>query len=167
MEQISALRQAEGTMSLMADRISAFGAKLEGLVFRAQHIANDIKKEKRVTDTMFGYDLMTFRREVKSLGQEIFGLSPILSSIDHNAVYDASAQRLAESVSRGANRVHRGILTLRDHALMAHSHIRASDHKVEAWYLIQELEEMLQKAQSLPNTAVKIVNKIALPPSIP
>jgi hypothetical protein len=49
-------------------------------------------------------------------------------------------------------------------SLIAHQHIRAADWKIEAWYLAQEIEEMVMKGQGLPTVANKIV--IATAPAL-
>lgn len=167
MEQLNALKQAEGRLSIVADKTMAHGAKLEDLLFRAQRIASALKNKQKVSDSMFGYDLQGFRRVLRNFAQDIESLPAILTSIEMTAHYEEASFRCAESVSRVAQRIHKGLLALHDHALMAHQHIREADYKIEAWYLCQELEDMAHKAQALPGHGNKIVIAITTPPKAP
>lgn len=163
MEQLNALKQAEGRLSIVADKIIAYGAKLEDFVFRAQRIASAIKNKQKVSDSMFGYELQNFRRELRHFSQDVESLPAILTSIEMSARYEEASFRAAESVSRVSQRIHKGLSNLHDHALLAHSHIREADYKIEAWYLCQELEDMAHKAQALPGHANKIVIAVTSP----
>ncbi len=66
---------------------------------------------------------------------------------------------------RSASRVANALKTLHDMSLLAHQHIRAADHKIHAWYIAQEIEEMAQKSMSLPSIANKIVIACATVPA--
>ncbi|MBI3554497.1 MAG: hypothetical protein HY077_18540 [Elusimicrobia bacterium] len=156
-----------GDSSITADRISALHGKLEDLLFRAQRIASSEKNKLKSMDTMFGYDLQNFRREVRTFSHEIGGLPNLLGGIERAASFDEASVRPAQSVMRIADRLSKSLRTFHDHALLAHSHIRAADHKIEAWYLVQEVEQMSQKGQSLPTIANKVVIRVSTPPAGP
>lgn len=157
------LRQAEGKLSLIADRIGMLQAKLEDLVFRAQRIAGAKKSGMPAQDTMFGYDLQHFRRDVRSFSQEVISLPAMIGAVERVAAFEEGAEKPAQALMRLCNRVHKSMQLLNDHARLAHTHIREADHKIEAWYLCQEIEEMAQKTQGLPTAANKIIIMVAPP----
>jgi hypothetical protein len=165
MELLSALKQCEGTLSLTGDKISTLAGKLEDLLFRAQRIAAAKKNNLKSTDTMFGYDLQNLRRDIRSFSNDMGGLPTVIGSIERTAVYDEGALRYAQSVMRLAERVAKLVKALADQALLAHTHIRESDSKIEAWYLVQEAEQLAQRGQTLPSIANKIVIKVSTPPA--
>ncbi len=167
MEQTSAFKQAEGNLSMLKDRISKHQARLEDLVFRAQRIATAIKNGAKVTDAMFESDLQSFRREVRSFSNEISSLPAVIGSLERAATYDAAALNSAQALMRLCDQIAKALRSLHEHALIAHQHIREADYKVVAWYVVQELEQMAQKAQSLPATANKIIMKVGTPAEIP
>lgn len=167
MELMSALKQAEGRISMAGDKASQLGGKLDDLLFRAQKISSALKNKTPNNDTMFGYDLAHFRREVRSYAQEVVSLPAILGSIERDCAPIPGAEKFAQSLMRLAGRLHKALASLHSQALMAHQHIREADHKIEAWYLCQEAEELAQKAQSLPTIAQKIVILTAPPDSTP
>ena len=158
-----ALRQAEGKLSLIGDRIAMLQGKLEDLLFRAQRISGAKKAGMPAQDTMFGYDLQHFRRDIRSFSQEVIALPAMIGAVERLAAFEDGAEKPAQSVMRLCNRVHKAMQLLNDHALLAHTHIREADHKIEAWYLCQEIEEMAQKTQGLPTAANKILIKVAPP----
>jgi hypothetical protein len=161
MEQGKALRQLEGNLSLVGDHISVLSGKLEDLLFRAQRIAHELKNEGKnkvkVADTMFGYDLQNFRRDARSFGNEAAGLSSAFGGLEHGASCDESSVMHAQSVMRLAERVRKGVGVLLDKAVLAHQYMREAEHKVEAWYMIQELEALAQATQVLPGMANKVL----------
>ena len=166
MELQKALKQAESRLSIAGDKISMMQGKLEDLVFRAQRIGAALRAKTPVQDTMFGYDIQHFRREVRSFGQEILALPGVLGSLEREAVYVPGADKMAQSLMRLSGRVHKQVQGLHSAALLAHNHIRLPEHKMDAWYICQEIEEMTQKTQALPTLANKVVIKTA-PPSDP
>lgn len=166
MELQNALKQAESRLSIAGDKITMMQGKLEDLVFRAQRIGAALRAKTPVQDTMFGYDMQHFRREVRAFQQEILALPGVLGSLERDAVYIPGADKLAQSLMRLAGRVHKQVQNLHNHALLAHTHIRLPEHKMDAWYICQDIEEMTQKSQALPTLANKVVIKTA-PPSDP
>lgn len=164
MEQLSGLKQMESALSLLSDRVAMLQGKLEDLVFRAQRIANALKNNLKVQDSMFGYDLQNFRREIQRFSNEVGGLPNTLAGMERAASFQDEAVKNAQSVMRLSERLSKALKTLHDQALIAHQHIRQSDHKIEAWYLVQEVEEMAQKSQALPTLANKVVIKVSTPP---
>lgn len=164
MDTLPALKQMEGQLSITGDRANALKAKIEDLMFRAQRISAAAKNNMPSTDTMFGYDLQHVRRDVRSYSQELTAIPTVMGSIERTAVYDEKAVKFASGVMRLCTRLSQIMKSLHDCTLIAHQHIRANDHKIEAWYLAQEVEELAQKAQSLPATANKIVIACSTPP---
>lgn len=164
METLAGLKQLEGRFSLAGDRVVALKAKLEDLLFRAQRIANAQKIQMPNTDIMFGHDLQHFRRDVRGFAQEIAGLPLLLSSMERTAAYDERAVKFAQAVMRLAIRIAQALRSLHDTAVLAHQHIRSADHKIEAWYISQEIEELVMKGQGLPTSANKIVVACSTPP---
>lgn len=165
METISAIKQTESRLLTISEKITNLGAKLEEIVFRAQRIAAAKKKGDKSTDTMFSYDLQGFRRDLRSFSHDIGSLPAALGSIERNASFDETAIKFAASIMRVAERLSKGLGALHDQALLAHSHIRESDSKVEAWFIIQELEQMADKGKSLPSAANRIMLIISTPPA--
>lgn len=157
METLSGLKQIEGTLAITGDKVNALKAKLEDLLFRAQRIANAQKNGLPNNDTMYGYDLQKFRREVRTFSTEMSGLPVLLGSIASSAAPDDKAAKFASSVMRLCTRLAQSLRSLHDLSLLAHQHIRAADLKIEAWYLAQEVEEMVMRGQGLPTVANKIV----------
>ena len=70
MDLAPGLKQLEGTLGLTADRINTVKAKLEDLLFRAQRISAAAKNNMKDNDSMYGYDLQNFRRDLRSFGME-------------------------------------------------------------------------------------------------
>lgn len=163
METLAGLKQLEGQLSLVADRIATLKAKLEDLLFRAQRISHAQKIHMPNLDTMFGHDLQHFRRDIRGFSQDITGLPVQLGSLERTAAYDPQAAKLAQTVMRLAVRVTQALRSLHDMAILAHQHIRTADHKIEAWYVTQEIEELLVKGQGLPTAANKIVVACSTP----
>lgn len=164
METVAGLKQLEGQFSLVGDRVLTLKAKLEGLLFRAQRIANAQKIHMANTDTMFGYDLQHFRRDVRTFSQDISGLPVLLGSLERTASYDPAAAKFAQNVMRLAVRITQSLRSLHEMSVLAHQHIRTADHKIEAWYVSQEIEELVMKGQGLPTSANKIVIACSTPP---
>ncbi len=165
METLSALKQAESTLSLVGDKINNLSAKIEDVVFRAQRLASAKKNNLKSPDTMFGYDLQNLRRDVRTFTNEIGSLPNVIGGIERAAEYNEDAIRYAQSVMRLCERVSKQAKSLADQAQIAHNHIRESDFKIEAWYLAQETEQLAQRAQTLPTSANKIVLRVSSPPS--
>ena len=164
MEIVSGLKQMESTLSMVCDHTSAMKAKLEDLLFRAQRIAAAQKASMGNTDTMFGYDLQHYRRSVRAFAGEISGLPVVFGSIERSAVYDEKAAKFATAVARLSMRLSSLLRGLHDTSLLAHQHIRTADHKIEAFYLANEIEELVMRGQGLPTTANKIVILTQTPP---
>ena len=165
MDLIPGLKQMEGTLSLTADRIGVVKAKMEDLLFRAQKIASAAKNNMKDNDSMFGWDLNNFRRDLRTFGTELAALPTQLGSMEKNATPDPNAIKFATGVMRGASRVANSMKALLDMSLLAHQHIRAADHKITAWYISQEIEEMGQKCAGMPATANKIVLAVSATPA--
>jgi hypothetical protein len=157
MDLVPGLKQLEGTLAITADRINVVKAKLEDLLFRAQKISAAAKNNMKDNDTMYGYDLQNFRRDLRTFGMDLTALPGLLASMERAAEYDLNAAKFATGVMRAASRVANSMKILHDMSLLAHQHIRANDHKILAWYIAQEIEEMGQKCMGLPATANKIV----------
>jgi hypothetical protein len=164
MEQSSSLKQMESALSITCDKVTTIKAKLEDLLFRAQRIASNMNNGMGNNDMMFGYDLQGFRRVVRTFSGEISGLPALLGSIERTASYDVKAAKYAQSVMRLSMRLSQLLRGLHDTSLLAHQHIRTADHKIEAWYLAQDVEELVMRGQGLPTTANKIVIAINTPP---
>ena len=157
MEITAGLKQMESTLSMICDHTNAMKAKLEDLLFRAQRIAAAQKANMGVTDTMFGYDLQHYRRSVRSFAGEISGLPVVFGSLERSATYDEKAAKFATAVARLSMRLSSALRGLHDTSILAHQHIRTADHKIEAFYLANEIEELVMRGQGLPTTANKIV----------
>jgi hypothetical protein len=164
METTAALKQVEGTLSIVCDHTTAMKAKLEDLLFRAQRIAAGAKNGMPSNDTMFLYDLQGYRRGLRPFAGEISGLPVLLGSIERTATYDETAAKFATSVMRLAMRLSNLLRSLHDTSLLAHQHIRTADHKMEAWYLAKEIEEVVMGGMGLPTVANKIVIATQTPP---
>lgn len=164
MEILTGLKQLEGQFGLVGDKVVALKAKLEDLLWRAQRIANAQKNGMPNPDTMFGYDLQHFRRDARAFSTEITGLPVLLGSIERTASYDERAVKHAQAVMRLSVRIAQTLRGLHDTAILAHQHIRSADLKVEAWYVAQEIEELVMKGQGLPTAANKIVIVTSTPP---
>ncbi|MEK7384461.1 MAG: hypothetical protein AAB262_14395 [Elusimicrobiota bacterium] len=164
METLAGLKQLEGQFSLVGDHINALKAKLEGLLFRAQRIANAQKMHMTNPDSMFGRDLQHFRRDIRGFTQDISGLPVLLGSLERTAAYDEHVTKFAQNVLRLAVRITQSLRSLHEMSILAHQHIRTADHKIEAWYISQEIEELVMKGQGLPASANKIVIACSTPP---
>lgn len=167
MDLVPGLKQLEGTLSLTGDRVTMIKGKLEDLLFRAQRIAAAAKNGMKDNDTMYSYDLQNFRRDIRTFGMEITTLPALLAGLERTAEYDPNAAKFATGVMRGASRVANAMKALHDMSLLAHQHIRATDQKMLAWYIAQEIEEMAQKSLGMPATANKIVIACTTAPKAP
>lgn len=157
MDLVPGLKQLEGQLSLTADRINVVKGKLEDLLFRAQKISAAAKNKMKDNDTMYGYDLQNFRRDLRTFGMDLSALPGQLASMEKVAEYSLDAAKFATGVMRAASRVANSMKVLQDMSLLAHQHIRQNDQKILAWYIAQEIEEMSQKCTGLPAIANKIV----------
>ena len=167
METIAGLKQMGAQLSLMADRVGVVHAKLEDLLFRAQRISAATRNGLLNSDTMYGHDLQIFRGSLRTFKMDISILPTMLGSIERQAVYDESSVKFAQDVMRNASRFSQTMKALHEISLLAHQHIRTADHKMEAWYIAQEIEAIAQQAQSLPMSANKIVIIASTPPRSP
>jgi hypothetical protein len=165
MEQVSSLKQMESQLSITCDKVITIKAKMEDFLFRAQRIASNMKNGMGNNDMMFGYDLQGFRRVIRAFSQELSGLPGLMGSIERSAAYDDKAAKYAQSVMRLSMRLSQSLRALHDTSLLAHQHIRTADHKIEAWYLAQDVEELVMRGQGLPTSANKIVIATSTPPS--
>lgn len=163
MEIVRSLRQVEGALSLICDRISVQNARLEELLFRAQRIAGTIKNGHKNSDMMYGYDLQHFRQEIRRFGHEVTALPNQVGAIERIASFSEESVKPAQSLMRVCERLSRDLKSLQDKALLAHQHMREAEYKIEAWYLIQDIQEMVQRAQSLPNVANRIILRVSSP----
>ncbi len=163
MEQQQALKDLEGTLSLIGDHAAALAGKLEGLFFRAQRIAHASKEGGSSGDTMFSYDLKNFRQELRSFSLEVEGISVRLGTLARTAVYEEGALSRAQAVMRLAERLHRAVSSFQEQAFLAHQHIRRTEHKMDAWYLVQESEELSARSQAMPGTANKLLIAVSTP----
>lgn len=152
-----ALKQLEGELAVARDRASALGGKLEDLLFRAQRIAHAHKNGLKDPDTMYGYDLQHFRRDLRAYAGDVGALPARLESASRSAAPGAESLARAQAVLRLCAGLAQAVRGLHDSALIAHQHIRAADHKIEAWAVVQELDELASRAQGLPGVAGKIV----------
>jgi hypothetical protein len=157
METQQALKQLEGQLSISSDHVRALSGRLEELLFRAQAIATALKNNVKSSDSMFTYDLQLFRRDVRAFNNEVGGMAGVLSSVERAAQADESLLMRAHSVMRLCDRLHKALAALSDQCLLVNQHIRSAEHKVEAWYLSQEIEALVQSTQGLPSLANKIV----------
>ena len=163
MEQLNALKQAESTLSLINGKVSAIAAKLEDLVFRAQRIATAKKNRQVSNDAMFGYDLQNFRGEIRRFGSDIDSLPNIIGSIERQAVPDDESVRRAQTILRLVTHLSQALRNLHEQAQVTHHAIRESDFKIQAWYLVQEIEQVAQRGQTLPTAANRVVLRVAPP----
>ena len=157
MDLVPGLKQLEGTLGITADRVSVVKAKLEDLLFRAQKIAAAARNNMGNNDTMYGWDLQNFRRDLRTFGMDLTTLPGLLAGLERTAAYDPNAVKFATGVMRSAARVANSMKTLHEISMLAHQHIKLNDHKILAWYVAQEIEEMSQKCLGLPAVANKIV----------
>lgn len=164
METTASLKQMEATLSVVCDHTSALKAALEDILFRAHRIASAQKAGMGVKDTMFGYDLQGYRRGIRAFSGEISGLPVALGAIERAAAFDEKASPFATAVMRLAVRLSTLLRGLHETSILAHQHIRTADHKIEAWYLANEIEELVMRGQALPAVANKIVVLTTTPP---
>lgn len=161
MEIERSLRQVEGSLGLICDRISVLNARLDDLLFRAQRIAMNVKNGHKNPDMMYGSDLQHFRQEIRRFGFEIASLPNQVGAIERGAVLSEEAVKPAQSLMRVCERLSRDMRSIHDKALLAHQHMREAEYKIEAWYLVQDIQEMVQRAQALPNVANRIVLRVS------
>lgn len=157
MEIVAGLKQVDGQLSLMADRVTVVSAKLEDLLYRAQRIAAAVKNGAVSSDTMYGYDLQNFRQSLRKFALDLGTLPPMLGSLERQAAYNLEAVKFAQSVMRNTSRMAQSLKALHEMALLAHQHIRAADNKMQAWYISKEIEEMSLQMQGLPMSANRIL----------
>jgi hypothetical protein len=157
MEIVAGLKQVDGQLSLMIDRVSVVSAKLEDLLYRAQRISAAIKNGVVSTDIMYGYDLQNFRQSLRTFAMDLATLPPILGSLERQASYNLEAVKFAQSVMRNTSRMAQALKALHEMALLAHQHIRTADHKMHAWHISKEIEEMALQMQGLPMSANRVL----------
>ncbi len=165
MDLVPGLKQLEGRLAIVADRIGAVTAKLEDLLFRAHKISSAAKNGMKDNDTMYSYDLQNFRAGLRAFGMDLATLPGQVAAMEHAAAYDVSALKFATGVMRAVSRIANLMKALHDMSLLAHQHIRAADQKILAWYIAQEIEEMGQKCMGLPAAANKIIIACTTPPA--
>jgi len=163
MDQENALKHVESVLSLTADRAAVLQSKLEEIFFRAQRLSNAMKNGTKNSDYMFGYDLQHFRNEVRAFGIELSAIPNMIGSLDRGAAYEEAAVTRARAVMHLTERLSRGLHAFQDMALLAQAHIREAEHKIEAWHMVQDVEQMVQKARPLPMMVNKVLIKISTP----
>ncbi len=157
MDLVPGLKLLEVELGITADHIAGVSAKLEDLLFRTQKIANAVKQKKPHYDTMYAYDLQNFRRDLRTFGMEIMSFPIRLSALERQAGYDPAATKLAANVMRATSRFSNSLKTLEDMARLTQQHIHDPEHKIIAFYIAQEIEELALKGMSLPTIANKIL----------
>jgi hypothetical protein len=165
MDAAAGLKQLESRLTLSAEKISIVKAKLEDLLFRAQKIAAAGRNNLVSGDTLYGYDLQNYRRDLRAFGLELETLPGLLTAMEHASEYDPAVEKPAAGVMRACARVATSLTSLHDMALLAHHHIRAADHKILAWSISQEIEEMARNCSGLPGAANKILIRCTTPPA--
>lgn len=165
MDLAPGLKLLEVQIQITIDHIAGISATLEDLLFRAQKIANAQKNNKPNHDNMYGYELQNFRRDLRMFGMEIASLPNQLSSLERQAAYDPAAAKFATNIMRAVSRLSNALKTLQDLAQLAHQHIRIADHKIIAFYIVQEISEMALRGMSLPMIANKILIACTTPPA--
>jgi hypothetical protein len=160
---LSSMKQIESSFSLICDRINALDGKLESFLFRAQRLAHAFKNNLKSPDSMFGYDLQGFRREIRNFSHEVGALPGAVGAIERMAEFSENAVKPAQGLMRVCAKVNRSLKTLQEHALLAHQHMRAADHKIEAWYMVQEIDQMAAKGQALSTIANRVVIRVSDP----
>ena len=166
MDSIQSIKQASGNFQLLNDKASVLSAKLQDLAFRAQRIASAKRSGSTSQDHMFGYDLQTFRREARAFNNEIASLPAQLNMVQRLAVVDEGAVKHATELLRWAITLNKALTALCDLSHFAHGHVRQADAKVEAWFVVQELEQLAEQSKVLPKAANTILTSVP-PPSKP
>ena len=163
MEIENLFKQTEGRLGIVGDKVSQLSAKLEDLSMRARKIGNQLKEKGKTTDSMFGNDLQIYRRDVRAFAMEAVTLSAQLGNIEREMTNQLvpGVDKQAQALMRLAGRVAKAIQALHSTALMAHQLMKEPEHRIQGFYIVQEVEEMVQKTQGLPNIAQKIVLRAA------
>ncbi|MFA6316186.1 MAG: hypothetical protein WC943_02120 [Elusimicrobiota bacterium] len=162
---VQSLHTLETSLTMLGSRASTFQGKLEDLLFRAQKMAQKAKNNLPETDTMYSYDVQHLRHQLRDLSNQVETLPTAVGELERIAVPDAATNGPAQSVSRLATTLGRSLALLHEHALLAAQHIRSAEHKVEAWYLVQETEQMSEKAKATAGVTQRLALKTAPAPA--
>ena len=163
MEQLPGIRRASENLSLLCDKMTAMGGHLDDLLTRAIRIANAVKNNMKISDTMFPLDLQGFRNDIKAFNTEIVNLPNMIGSIERSAHYEEAAIEEMRALQRLIERLHNTVQSLYDRAHLAHQYIRQTDFKIEAWYLVQDMEQMVDRTRGLPTMGNRILMRVLSP----
>ena len=161
MEILNALRHTEAMIRMAAEKSAAFSGKLEDFTFRAQRITSAKRSGNIGGDPTFIHDLQVYRRELHTFSQDLELMPDAVSKFHPTDGYNSEAEGIASSIWHWSDRLSKSLEVLQETARLAHSHIRTSDAKVEAWYIVQEATQLSEKSRNVPHAALRTLKLFA------
>lgn len=166
MEQQNAMRMMEDQLKRFGDQISVLAASQEDLNFRAIRIQSAAKLNKVIKDITFGDDIGILRKRVRTFCGDISVLPGILDSLERGACYQPGLLNLARSLMSTANNAAQLLNNFTDSIRQLHQHINDADLKIQAWYMVSDLENICQKISAISATiSSRVIVKLTTPPA--
>ena len=116
------------------DRCGVFHGRIEDLMFRAQRIASALKMNAGGKDPDFESDLKLFRNDLKKFRFEVEEALSAVRALSEEG-YKSFNSRLIG--------LHGRFNGLADYVALAHQRMPMPDSRLEAWYCLREVSEMI------------------------
>lgn len=166
MEQDKLVVQAQERFQELVDKTSSMTARAEDLLFRAQRWANAVRNKTSYRDSMFHDDLQLLRRGARTFVQECSVLPPLMDWLDRDLRYDPDPRGLerVRSLLKLATQFERDLAGLNDTNRHLHHFVPLPELKVEAWYMVQEIEVLYDKVKGYPFfVSSRLMQRISTP----
>ncbi|MBI4678250.1 MAG: hypothetical protein HY748_11775 [Elusimicrobia bacterium] len=166
MEQERLLNLGEERFTEFTDKVQGMTARAEDLLFRAQRWANAVKNKTAYKDNLFADDLQILRRHVRSFIQDSTSLAGLMEWIDRECHFDPDTRALdkARSLLKMVSQFEKDLANLNEQLRHLHHLVPETDLKVEAWYMVQDVEVLYDKAKGYPFLiSSRVMLKISTP----
>lgn len=165
MEQKRLCKLLEEKFTEFSDKISGLQGRLEDLLFRAQRLANALKRNQGAQDILFKDDLELLRRATRTFVNDATILPEMVEWLDREAHFDPDDVAPIRTLLAQASQVQKDMAGLCEQCRMLHQFIPEAELRIQAWYMVQDLEGIGHKFQMFPNTiSTRILNKVSTPP---
>lgn len=164
MEEKRLFKIAEERFVEFSDKAGLLQSRMEDLHFRAIRISNALKNKQKSRDALFGEDLALMRRAVRTFSQECSSLPGLMDWLEREAHYDPELAGSARALLSIVSTLQKSMTAFCEQSRMLHQYVHDSDMKMEAWYMVQDIETLAQKMQVYPFIiSGRIMGKLTTP----
>ncbi len=121
--------------------------RVEDLLFRAHRAANAARNRTSYRDSLFGDDLQLLRRTMRTFIQDSTALPGLIDWLDRECTKAPELLDTARGLQRVVSAFEKELQGLSEQMRLLHHHIIANEQKIEAWYMVQDLEILFDKVK--------------------